>query len=50
MPKLPLEGGRRYVNYLKHVKEERCQGRYLAGPATNKSELVKDMATDNTRQ
>lgn len=49
MPKSPLEEGRRCVDYLKRIEEERCQGRYLAGPATNKSELVKDVGAANTR-
>lgn len=35
---LPLKAGRRYVDYLKHIKEERWQGRCLAGPVTNKSQ------------
>lgn len=49
MPKSPLEEDRRYVDYLKHIKEERCQGRCLAGPASNKSKLVKEVAAANTR-
>ncbi|KAK4831102.1 hypothetical protein QYF61_015405 [Mycteria americana] len=47
LPKSPPEERRRvevllvYVDYLKHIKEERRQGRCLAGPVTNKKELVK---------
>lgn len=49
MPKSPPEEGRKNADYMKHIKEERYQGRYLAGPATDKSELVKDVGAANTK-
>lgn len=32
---------------MKNIKEERCQGRCLAGPVTKKSKVVKDVAAAN---
>lgn len=34
---------------MKNIKEERCQGRCLAGHVTKKSKVVKDMAAAKTR-
>jgi len=56
LPKSPPEECRRekillfYIDYQKHFKEERCQGRCHAGHITVKKELVKDVKAQSWLQ
>lgn len=56
MPKSAPEECRRvevllfYIDYLKHIKEGRCQGRCPAGPAAKKKELAEDVKVQSWLQ